>query len=147
MRQDFRTKSARRAPPKIARASADVFAKLVRKTKYAEPSLAENWPSIAGGEIAELCRPGRITGPRSGRTLEVSAPSGAAATALAMRLDDLLARVNRYLGPNAISRISIIQRATRAPEKPAGSQSADDDPSPLGRALASFRAAVEKRKD
>lgn len=147
MRQDFRTKSARRAPPKIARAGASVFAKLVRKTKYAEPSLAENWPSIAGAEIAELCRPGRITGPRTGRTLEVSAPSGAAATALAMRLDDLLARVNRYLGPNAISRISIIQRATRAPEKPAGSQSADDDPSPLGRALASFRAAVEKRKD
>ena len=59
-----------------------------------------------------------------------------------MRLDDLLARVNRYLGPGAVSRISIIQRAARAPDKPA-----DDDPSPLGRALASFRAAVEKRKE
>lgn len=141
MNERLRTKPARRAPPRIARASAEVFAALTRKTKYAEPSLAENWPSIAGAEIAALCRPGRITGGRTARTLEVRAPSSAAATTLAMRLDDLQTRVNRFLGPGAIARITIQQSATQSPV----TQPADDDPSPLGQALASFRAAVSSK--
>lgn len=138
-----RSKPVRRAPPKAARAGAQVFAALARKTKFAEPTLAENWPSIAGAEIAALCRPGRITGGRTGRTLEVRTPSGAAATALAMHLDDLQTRVNRFLGTGSIARISILQTAgvAKPPSK------SNDDASPLGQALASFRAAVSQKNE
>jgi len=143
MNQRRQTRPVIRAAPKAARAGAAVFAALARKTKYAEPSLAENWPSIAGAEIAALCRPGRITGARTGRTLEVRAPSGAAAAALTMRLDDLQTRVNRFLGPGAIARISILQTAGA----PAPAASSGDEASPLGQALASFRAAVSRKND
>ncbi|MBL4619059.1 MAG: DUF721 domain-containing protein, partial [Marinicaulis sp.] len=93
-----------------------VFSALARKTKYADPMLAENWPTIAGAKIGALCRPGRILGtkgksPGYGRSLEVYPPSGAAAAELQMHLDDLIVRVNRFLGPGAISRITLIQAA------------------------------------
>jgi len=141
--QQGRSKPVRRAPPRAARAGAAVFAGLVRKTKFAEPSLAENWPSIAGAEIAALCRPGRITGRGAGRTLELRAPSGAAATALAMHLDDLQTRVNRFLGTGTIARISILQTPGIAKTQP----KSGDDASPLGQALASFRAAVSQKNE
>lgn len=150
MQQPRRTRPARLAPPKLGRAGAQVFAGLVRKTKFADPALAENWPTIAGPEIAALCRPGRITGAGAGRTLEVIAPSGAAAAQMQMLADDLKMRVNRYLGPNAVARLAIRQRAgTPHRERPAasGTQPEAEDASPLGRALSSFRAAVKRRND
>ncbi|MHA7872758.1 MAG: DciA family protein [Hyphococcus sp.] len=139
----MKTRPARRGPPKLSRASAAVFSALVRKTKYADPALAENWPAIAGAAIAARCRPGRVTGGRAGRTLEVFVPSGAAAAELQMRADDLLARVNRYLGPGAVARIAIRQVASAKQKPPAQGETSSD----LGRALASFRAAVSNRDD
>lgn len=140
MANGYQTRAARRAPPTIGRAGARVFADLARKTRYAEPNLADNWATIAGEEIAALCRPGRILGERSGRTLEIAVASGAAAAEMQMRADELLARINRYLGPGGVARISIkqTQGGPREPER-------GDDDSPLGKALASFRAAVSRR--
>jgi hypothetical protein len=143
-----RTKPARRAPPKAARAGAMVFSALARKTKYADPTLAENWPSIAGPIIGSLCRPGRILGSRqggarSGRTLEVYTPSGAAAAELQMRLDDLMTRVNRFLGPGIIARITVIQAAGKAP----GAAAIAGASGSLEQALASFRSAIANKSD
>jgi len=152
------TKPARRAPPKAARAGAIVFSALARMTKYADPTLAENWPTIAGPKISALCRPGRILGvkgknPDAGRTLEVYPPSGAAAGELQMQLDDLIVRVNRFLGPGAIARISLIQATgsragpsarqniARIPDNPASSSAS----APLVKALASFQAAIARK--
>ncbi len=139
MTQAHRTKPARRGPPKIARASASIFATLAKKTKFVDPALADHWPTIAGAEIASLCRPGRITGMRAARTLEVVTPSGAAAAQLQMLADELKSRVNRYLGPNAIAKIAIRQ----ANRGPAETEIADS--APLAQALASFRNAVNRR--
>lgn len=142
MNAPIKTKPIRRAPPKLARAGASVFSALAKKTKFADPALADHWPSLAGPEISALCRPGRITGdPRAGRTLEIHCPSGAAAAQLQMQLDALKARVNRYLGPGAIDRILVVQGAAQ----PQAGAPSKDDPSPLGRALASFRAAVANK--
>ena len=76
------------------------------------------------------------------------APSGAAAAQMQMLADDLKMRVNRYLGPNAVARLAIRQRAgaparSRAPAGPAPLEA--EDASPLGRALSSFRSAVKRR--
>ena len=147
------TRAARRAPPKAARASATILARLSRQTKFVDPSLADHWPSIAGRTIAALCRPGRIIGMRrghgssGGRTLEVVAFSGAAATQLQMLATDLQNRVNQYLGPGTIAEISIKQapgsRIRHA--APAAISSARQDDTPLSAALSSFRAAVGRK--
>ena len=144
------TRPARRAPPPIARAGAAVFAGLAKKTKFVEPALAENWPALAGEKLAGLCRPGRLTGRAPGKSLELRVPSGAAAAAVQMEADGLIARLNAYLGPGAVGRISIVQSGPAARPK-AGNKPAPDgqeegpSDSPLGAALASFKAAVRRR--
>lgn len=144
------TRPARRAAPPIARASAAVFASLAKKTKFVEPALAENWPALAGEKLAGLCRPGRLTGRAPGKTLELRVPSGAAAAAVQMEADGLIARLNAYLGPGAVGRVAIVQSGPagrpKTGVKPAADGPDDSPPdSPLGAALASFRAAVRQR--
>lgn len=142
------TRPARSAAPALARLSASVFADLARKTKYADPALAERWPAIAGDKLAELSRPGRLTGRGPGKTLELRVPSGAAAAAVQMETDGLIARVNSYLGPGAVARIAVIQTGGAAKSEgrkaPPEGDSGPGDGS-LGTALASFRAAVKRR--
>ncbi len=149
MAYSHHTRPVRRAAPSIARTSAAIFAELAKKTKYVDPALAERWPSLAGEKIAGLCRPGRLTGRGQGKTLEVRAPNGAAAAAVQMEADGLIARINAFLGPGAVGRIAVIQsgaaeRPAPRPSGDAGAAGAGED-GPLGDALASFRAAVKRR--
>ncbi len=147
MNQPTQTKAVRRGPPKIARAGALVLAGLARKTKFVDPALSDNWPSIAGRDIAALCRPGRITGRqggagKGGRTLEVIAPNGAAATQLQMLVDDLKSRVNRFLGPNSVTHVAIKQANSGAAPAPPAQETVN---TPLSAALSSFRDAVKRK--
>ena len=137
-----KTRPARRAAPKLSRSAASVFSGLAQKTRYADPSLCGHWPDIAGGEIAQLCRPGRLTGAAGNRTLEVHVPSGASAAKLQMLLEELRARVNRYLGPGGVARIIIKHAVASAPL-----HRDENENSPLGGALASFRAAINRKND
>lgn len=140
MHTPIKSKPARPSPPPIARAGAEIVAALAKKTKYVDPALAEHWPTIAGVQIAALCRPGRLLGHGKGRTLEAYAPSAAAAVQLEMLANALLERVNRYLGPGAVTKINIRQGGPF--------QAHDHGPGggdPLDRALSSFRAAVNRR--
>ncbi|WP_425410986.1 DciA family protein [Hyphococcus sp.] len=141
----MKTRPARRAPPKLARASANIFAALAKKTKFIDPSLAESWPALAGERIAALSRPGRITGQGRDKTLEIHVRDGAAASEVQMQSDELIRRLNAYLGPRSLARLHIRQsgRARATPPRPEARE-ADDD-SPLGAALASFRSAVKRR--
>lgn len=141
-----KTRAARRAAPSAARAGANVFAELARKTKYVDPNLADHWPTIAGKEIATIARPGRLTGHAAGgKTLEVYVRSGAAASQMQMASDELLARANRYFGPGTVARIAIRQRT--APARGDQSERGSPGDSALGSALSSFRAAVKRRND
>lgn len=137
------TRAARSGPPSIARASAAIFRDLAKRTKYVDPALAERWPQLAGEKLAGLCRPGRLTGRGPGRTLELYVANGAAASAVEMERDGLISRLNSYLGPGAVARISLIQTG----RPPAGTQKleAGAADAELGAALASFRAAVSRR--
>lgn len=143
MTYSAKTKPVRRGPPKAARAAAAVFSRLAKTTSYADPGLSENWPTIAGSAVAALGRPGRVIGNGPGRTLEIIVRDGAAAAELQMRTGELIQAVNRYLGPDAVSRIAIRQRAgaRREPQQ----HPADDNDSPLASALSSFQAAVKAR--
>jgi len=140
-----KTRPARKAPPTAGRAGASVFTDLAKKTRFMDPSIAENWTAIAGERLAALARPGRLTGRPSGggRTLELIVENGAAAAEIQMLTGGLIARLNSFLGPNAVARITVSQGAARPKPSPAP---AGEEESPLGSALASFRAAVNRRK-
>ena len=150
MSHPFKTRGIRRAAPSVARAGANVFSDLARRTKFVDPNLADHWPSIAGADIARLARPGRLTGHKSaGQALEIYVRSGAAAAEMQMRADDLLSRLNRYFGPGTVTRITIRQHAGAPPQKAASAPVANPgaDKSELGQALSSFRAAINRRNE
>lgn len=103
------TRPVRAAPAGFARHSAELLEGLARKTRYVDPDLVARWGALAGPEISRLCRPGRLTGGREGRTLEVIVPHGAAAASVEFASETLRKRLNDYFGPNAIARIAVIQ--------------------------------------
>lgn len=152
------TRPARRSAPPLSRSSSSIFAALANKTRFVDPALAARWPFFVGESLKELCRPGRITGAGAERTIEVHVPNGAAATKVQMQTDAIIRNLNAYLGPNAVARLALRQAggqpiiaarpSLHAKKEPAGANPAlaDDNASPLGSALASFRSAIARRE-
>lgn len=140
-RDAVRTKPARQAPPPIRRFAAAVLVDLARRTKFVDPALAAAWTKIVGPELAALCRPGRMTGGRAGRTLEVFAPHGAAAARVQVEAEAIRRAANEYLGPGVIARIAVRQAGRGA----AAAGSADGADA-LGSALGRFRASIGANK-
>lgn len=138
----------RAAPPKAARAAAKIFERLAKSTRFVDPDLAKRWGEIAGDDVASLARPGRLTGRGPGRSLEIVARDSAAAAEIGMRADALIERVNRFLGPGAVSRIAIRQESGGADftDQQGQPDAEGADESGLGAALASFRNAVKTGK-
>lgn len=113
------TKAARAAAPPLARFASALIADLARQTRFVDPDIAARWTELAGPELSKLCRPGRLTGGASGRTLEVIVPHGAAAASVEFAAETLRRRLNSYFGPNAIERIAVLQGPSpKGPEKP-----------------------------
>lgn len=131
------TRAARQSAPGVSRFSSKVLADLARQTRFVDPSLAADWSRIVGPEFAALCRPGRLSGGRIGRTLEIVAGSGAAASRLHFEAEAIRRKVNEYLGPGAVARIAVRQ---------AGAGGPDSDGGKLDAALGRFRAAVTAKK-
>ncbi len=130
------TRGPRASPPRLARFAGALVADLARRTRYVDPDIAARWTEFAGPELSRLCRPGRLTGGQTGatggRTLEVIAPNGAAATSVEFASEALRRRLNEYFGPDAIARITVIQ----------GTNSADAGGMPKARpGLSRFRAS------
>lgn len=130
----IKTRPARKAPPPVGRFTAAIFAELARKTRFVDPAIASRWPDLVGTEIAGLCRPGRLAGGGRGGTLEIVVADGAAAARVEFEAEAIRRRLNDALGPGAIGRLVVRQRASGAA----------DDPR-LAAALSRFRAAVKKR--
>ncbi|MEM9014661.1 MAG: DUF721 domain-containing protein [Pseudomonadota bacterium] len=137
MSQTRSTRPIRKPPPAIGRAAAEIMRGVSRRTKYADPSLVENWPTLVGVDIANLCRPGRITGHPGSKTVELFAISGAAAMELQQRTDEILAALQGYLGLSGASRIAIRQMSHAEARD-------DDSATALDAALAAFRQSVGK---
>lgn len=103
------TRAPRPAAPPLARFASALIADLARQTRFVDPDIAARWTELAGPELSKLCRPGRLTGGASGRTLEVIVPHGAAAASVEFAAETLKRRLNGYFGPNAIERIAVVQ--------------------------------------
>lgn len=140
-----KTKPARSAPPHVRRSAQSVFIDLALLTKFVDPALAAAWGEIAGADLAALCRPGRMTGGRTGRTLEVVVPNGSAAAKVQFEAEGLRRRLNAFLGPDTVGRIAIRQSGRQSRE-PSPDPGGPDAPSPLGAALGRFRASFTKAR-
>lgn len=136
----IKTRPARKASPPVGRFTASVFSDLAQKTKFVDPALARAWPRIVGEEIAALCRPGRLTGAKAGRTLEVVVPNGAAAARVQFESGRIRENVNAFLGPGVVARIGVRQAGGKAPKPPRDGENAARLDSALGRFRASFAA-------
>jgi len=106
---NIKTRPQRRHAPKLQRFTSQVFSSLARKTRFVEPTLAEKWGEIVDNEIASICWPGRLSSGRQHRTLEIITDTGAAATRISYAQNGIIRDVNRYLGPDIVSYIKIIQ--------------------------------------
>lgn len=130
------TKPVRKPAPPFARLSSGLIEGLALKTRFVDPALIGRWTELAGPELSKLCRPGRMTGGREGRTLEVIVAHGAAAASVEFAAETLRRRLNGYFGPNAIARIAVIQGP--APRDPGPGKPASVGGAPASR-LGRFR--------
>lgn len=130
------SKAVRPAPPAIGRYAARIFSDLARQTRYIDPNLAADWQRLVGPEMASLCRPGRLSGGRLGRTLEVFAANGAAAARVQFEAETIRRKVNEYLGPGAVGRLAVRQ---------AGRAGGDGGESQLETTLGRFRASLKAK--
>lgn len=104
---------------------------------FAIARLLTHWAEIAGPEIAQLCRPVKISYGKGGLGGSlILLTTGAAAPLLQMQLPALRAKVNACYGYNAIARITLTQTAPtgfaegqaqftpepKTPERPIASQ-------------------------
>ncbi|HUO89703.1 MAG TPA: DciA family protein [Rhizomicrobium sp.] len=84
---------------------------------FSDPTLVLHWTEIAGPEAARLARPIKLTQSANGGTLTLKAEP-AAAVFLQHESRALCARINAYLGRNAVARLRFVQGSLAAPPPP-----------------------------
>jgi hypothetical protein len=82
---------------------------------FSDPSLVLHWAEIAGPEIARIARPLKFN--ESGGVLTLLAEPGAALF-LGHDARALAARINAYLGREAVTRVKFVQGALTPPPLP-----------------------------
>ncbi len=108
-----RARPASRPPPAAGRAAARAIKALEARFGPGAETLEMRWPEIVGETLARRCEPVRLVKTRSGeRTLEVRV-AGAYATLIQHQADDLLARVNLFLGKDRADRLRLVQGPLR----------------------------------
>lgn len=128
-------KATRGGGPK---ALADSLRKVTRQAlgqrSLAEQSLILDWPSIAGGDVARMCTPQRLSFQHRDRrrdgTLTLKVQSGQA-TRLQHLEPQLIERINGYFGYRAIARLRLLHGLPPAAGKPnTGPKAPAMDPAP-----------------
>lgn len=115
-------------PQAVSDLATAILDPVLRKRTGMSIALIQSWPEIVGARLADRSRPEKIQWPRrrgGGDPFEpavlVIACAGAAALHLQHETSEIIARVNVFLGFQAIGRIRIVQKpvlAGRAPPRP-----------------------------
>jgi hypothetical protein len=84
---------------------------------FTDPSLVLRWNEIAGPETARLARPIRLSETSGGGVLTLKAEP-AAALFLQHESRTLCARINAFLGRNAVTKLRFVQGTLAAPLPP-----------------------------
>ena len=105
-----RTRPAPRPAPKAGRALQGLIKELDAKLGRGAGALEPRWREIVGERLARVTRPQKLTKGRGdvGGTLELRV-AGPAALLVQHQSEDILQRVNLFLGPGSVSKLRIAQ--------------------------------------
>lgn len=111
-----RTRPAPRPAPKAGRALQALIKELDGKFGRGASALEPRWREIVGDRLARVTRPQKLTKGRGGAggTLELRV-AGPAALLVQHQSEDILARVNLFLGAGSVDRLRIAQGPVRPP--------------------------------
>ena len=145
-----RTRPAPRPAPRAGRALQKLIKELDDKFGKGASALEPRWREIVGDRLAGVSRPQKLTKGRDGQggTLELRV-AGPAALLVQHQADDILARVNLFLGAGAVSKLRIAQGPVKplpAASAPARRTSTPAPPLPAS-AEAGLSASIEGAPD
>ena len=105
-----RTRPMPRPAPKAGRALQGLIKQLDEQFGRGPGALEARWREIVGDRLARVCRPQKLTKGRGGAagTLELRVV-GAAALLVQHQTEDILQRVNLFLGAGTVDRLRIAQ--------------------------------------
>lgn len=131
-----RTRPQRRPPPPAGRALNKTIKELDARFGQGPGALAARWREIVGPEVARRTEPVKLVKGRNGApsSLEIRV-AGPSAAVIQHQAHDILARVNLFLGADAVQKLRIVQGPLRPQEKAA--------PSAARRRAAPLDAAAE----
>jgi hypothetical protein len=114
-----RTRPAFRPPPPAGRALNGYLKQMDGRFSQGADALAARWREVVGPEIARRTEPVKLTKGRSGAgaSLEIRV-AGPAAAIVQHQAQEILSRVNLFLGPEAVQKLRIVQGPLRRVEPP-----------------------------
>jgi len=112
-----RTRRAPGPPPQAGRAVAKILKPLDARYGQGADGLMSRWREIVGDELALRTEPSRLVRSRLGGAALELRVAGAMATIIQHRTQDILDRVNLFLGAGAVDRIRIVQGPLRGAAK------------------------------
>jgi hypothetical protein len=109
-----RTRPQRRPPPPAGRSLAPLIRELDARFGQGTGALEARWREIVGPEIARRTEPVKLTKGRGGQgsSLEIRV-AGPAAAIIQHQAHEILARVNLFLGPEAVQKLRVVQGPLR----------------------------------
>lgn len=112
-----RTRPIRRPPPPAGRALSKFIRELDLKYGQGASALIARWREVVGPEIARRTEPVKLSKPRDGgpSALEIRV-AGPSAAIIQHQAQEILARVNLFLGAEAVGKLRIVQGPLRRSE-------------------------------
>ncbi|MFC3068589.1 DUF721 domain-containing protein [Phenylobacterium soli] len=109
-----RTRPPRRPPPPAGRSLAPVLKELDAKFGQGAGALQARWREIVGPEIARRTEPVKLTKGRGSTpsSLEIRV-AGPSAAIIQHQAHEILARVNLFLGADAVQKLRVVQGPLR----------------------------------
>jgi hypothetical protein len=139
-----RTRPAPRPAPRAGRALQDFIREMDQKLGRGAGALEPRWREIVGERLARVCRPRKLTRGRDGRggTLELRV-AGAAALLVQHQAEEILGKVNLFLGAGSVEKLRIAQGPVTPLPEPTARPARAKAPPPLSAAEeAELNAAV-----
>ncbi len=144
-----RTRPAPRPAPKAGRALQGLIKELDAKFGRGASALEPRWTEIVGERLARVTRPQKLTKGRGGAggTLELRV-AGPAALLVQHQSEDILKRVNLFLGAGSVDKLRIAQGPVKSPVGLAPAAKNRSAPRPLpAQQEAELKAAVADAPD
>ena len=109
-----RTRPVRRPPPPAGKSLAPLLRDLDKKFGQGAGALVARWREVVGPEIAKRTQPVKLVKGRNGgpSSLEIRV-AGPSAAIIQHQAHDILARVNLFLGAEAVQKLRIVQGPLR----------------------------------